>query len=169
MLPNCQNLKPDINRKSWSPGTIVVTDLGLCLHSRLTWFSACADNYVAFSVWPYTIVEMTQFILSHTAIQVAQWNWVGKSRSAISNMWEQFAPTRIGHVIRTACAVSANAFLWYPMGNVRTYNSRTDSHRIFKLGGGVEYVICHVWPLTKIKRSKVKATSSRIVSAARNL
>jgi len=26
-------------------------------------------------------------------------------------------------------------FQWYPMGDVRTHNSRTDSHRIFKLGG----------------------------------
>jgi len=29
---------------------------------------------------------------------------------------------------------------WYPMGDVRTYNSRTDSRRIFKLGGGIDRV-----------------------------
>jgi len=29
---------------------------------------------------------------------------------------------------------------WYPMGDVRTHNSRMDSHRIFKLGGGVDHV-----------------------------
>ena len=33
---------------------------------------------------------------------------------------------------------------WYPMGDVGTYNSRTDSHRIFKLGGGIDHVTRHV-------------------------
>ena len=55
---------------------------------------------------------------------------------------------------------------WYPIGDVRTHNSRTDSRRIFKLGGGVDHVTRHVWPLTKVKRSKVKVTRSRNVSAA---
>ena len=49
---------------------------------------------------------------------------------------------------------------WYPMGDIRTHNLRTDS-RIFKLSGGVDHVTRHVWPLTKVKRSKVKATRSR--------
>jgi len=30
------------------------------------------------------------------------------------------------------------------MGNIRTRNSRTDSHRILKLGGWVDYVTRHV-------------------------
>ena len=47
---------------------------------------------------------------------------------------------------------------WYPMGDVRTHNWRTDRHRIFKLGGGVDHVTRHVWPVTKVKRSKVKVT-----------
>ena len=29
---------------------------------------------------------------------------------------------------------------WYPTGDVRTHNSRTDSRRILKLGGGVDHV-----------------------------
>jgi len=33
---------------------------------------------------------------------------------------------------------------WYPMGDVRTHNSRTDSRSIFKLGGGVYHVTRHV-------------------------
>jgi len=33
---------------------------------------------------------------------------------------------------------------WYPTGDVRTHNSRTDSLRIFKLGGGVDHVTRHV-------------------------
>jgi len=45
---------------------------------------------------------------------------------------------------------------WYPMGDVRTYNSRTDRRRIFKLGGGIDNVTRHVWRLTKVKRSKIK-------------
>ena len=40
------------------------------------------------------------------------------------------------------------------------------SCRIFKLGGGIDHVTRHVWPLTKIKRSKVKVTRSRNLSAA---
>jgi len=55
---------------------------------------------------------------------------------------------------------------WYPMGDVRTHNSRMGSRRIFKLGGEVEHVTRHVWPLTKVKRSNVKVTRSRNVSAA---
>jgi len=50
---------------------------------------------------------------------------------------------------------------WYPMGDVRTRNSRTDSRRIAKLRGGVDHVTRHVWLLTKVKRSKVKVTRSR--------
>jgi len=55
---------------------------------------------------------------------------------------------------------------WYPMGDVRTYNSRTDSRRIFKLRGAVDHVTRHVWPLSKVKRSNVKVTRSRYVSTA---
>jgi len=55
------------------------------------------------------------------------------------------------------------------MGDARTHNSRTDRHRIFKLGGGVDHVTRHVWPLTKVKRSKFKVTRSRNVSAATKL
>jgi len=51
------------------------------------------------------------------------------------------------------------------MGDVRTHNSRRDSHRIFKLGGGVDRVTRHAKPLTKVKRSKVKVTRSHNVSA----
>jgi len=43
---------------------------------------------------------------------------------------------------------------WYHMGDVRTHNSRMDSRRIFKLGGGVDHVTFHVWPLIKVKRSR---------------
>jgi len=33
---------------------------------------------------------------------------------------------------------------WYPMGDVRTHNSRTDGRRIVKLGAAVEHVTHHV-------------------------
>jgi len=51
---------------------------------------------------------------------------------------------------------------------VRTHtcNSRTDSRRTLKLGGGVKHMTRRVWPLTKVKRPKVKVTRSRNVSAA---
>jgi len=51
------------------------------------------------------------------------------------------------------------------MGYVGTHNSRTDI-RILKLGGGVDHVIRHVLPLTKVKRSKVNVTRPRNVSTA---
>jgi len=54
------------------------------------------------------------------------------------------------------------------MGNVITRNSRTDKRRIFKLGGKVGHVTCHVRQLFKVKRAKVKATRSRDVSADKN-
>jgi len=51
----------------------------------------------------------------------------------------------------------------YPTGDVRTHNSRTDSRRIYKLGECFDHVTT---PLTDVKRSKVKVTSPRNVSAA---
>jgi len=55
------------------------------------------------------------------------------------------------------------------MGDARTHNSRKDSRRMFKLGDGIDHVTRHAWPLTKVKRSKVKLTRSRNVWAARTL
>jgi len=69
-------------------------------------------------------------------------------------MWEKFAPYAQATWYGT-CTVAANALSWYPMGDVRTHNSRMDSRRMFKLGGGVDHVTRHVRPLTKVKRSKV--------------
>jgi len=40
---------------------------------------------------------------------------------------------------------------------------------MFKLGEGVDHATRHVWPLTKVKMSKVKLTRSRNVWAARPL
>ena len=54
------------------------------------------------------------------------------------------------------------------MGNVITRNSRTDRLRVFVLGGKVGHVTRHVRQLFKIKRSKVKVTRSRDVSADKN-
>ena len=79
-------------------------------------------------------------------------------------MWEKFAATHRSRGTVHAQWLQTHC-LWYPMGDVRTYNSRTDSHRIFKLGGGVDHMTRHV-PLTKVKRSKVKVTRSRNVSSA---
>ena len=54
------------------------------------------------------------------------------------------------------------------MGNVITRNSRTDRLRVFVLGGKVGHVPRHVRQLFKVKRSKVKVTRSRDVSADKN-
>jgi len=46
-----------------------------------------------------------------------------------------------------------------------THKSRTDRRAVFKLGGRVGHVTRHVSQLFKIKRSKLKVTKSREVSA----
>jgi len=72
-------------------------------------------------------------------------------------MREKFAPTHTSRDmvhqqwLQTHCQ-------WYPMGDVRTHNSRTDRPRIFKLSGRVDHMTCHIWPLSKVKSSKVKVT-----------
>jgi len=96
---------------------------------------------VFFSTGPYTILANNSICLNRSAIKVI--SRMGKSGSWISNMREKFAPTHrscdTAHVqwLQTYCQ-------WYPMGDVRTHNSRTDSHGIFKLGGGVDHVTHHV-------------------------
>jgi len=84
---------------------------------------------------------------------------MGKLGLGISNIWEKFAPTH------RSCDMAHAQWLqthsqWYPKGDVRTHNSRTVTRRIFKLGGGIDNGTRHVWPLIKIKRSKVKVTWS---------
>ena len=49
-----------------------------------------------------------------------------------------------------------------------THNSRTDRRRVFKLGSNVGHVTRHAQQLFKVKRSKVKVTKSRNVSADKN-
>jgi len=57
-------------------------------------------------------------------------------------MWKKSAPT---HKLRETAHVQwlQTHRQWYPMGDV-THNSRTDSRRIFKLGGEVDHVTRHV-------------------------
>jgi len=49
-----------------------------------------------------------------------------------------------------------------------TDKSRTDRHRVFKLSSKVDHVMRHAQQLFKVKRSKVKVTRSRDVSADKN-
>ena len=49
-----------------------------------------------------------------------------------------------------------------------THKSRTDRHGVFKLGSKVGHVTRHELQLFKVKRSKVKVTRSRDVSADKN-
>jgi len=75
-------------------------------------------------------------------------------------MWVKFAPAYRSRDMAHAHWLQTHRQC-YPMENVRTHNSRTDSRSIFKLGGWVDRVTRHVWPLIKVKRSKVKVTRSR--------
>ena len=49
-----------------------------------------------------------------------------------------------------------------------THKSGTDRHGVFKLGSNVGHVTRHELQLFKVKRSKVKVTRSRVVSADKN-
>ena len=49
-----------------------------------------------------------------------------------------------------------------------THKSRTDRHTVFKLGSNVGHVTRHTQQLFKFKKSKVKVTKSRDVSADKN-
>jgi len=49
-----------------------------------------------------------------------------------------------------------------------THKSRTNRRTVFKLGSRVGYVTRHIQQLFKVKRSKVKVTKSRDVSADKN-
>jgi len=52
---------------------------------------------------------------------------------------------------------------WYPMGDVRTRNSRTGSCRIFKLGDGVNHVTRHViCNMTTDQGQKVKVQGYKV-------
>jgi len=149
----CQMLKFEaINEKSWLPRTTVVKVLQQ--RSMLTWFCACAKSCVIFSTGPYVVLAYKSICLNGSAIKVAYWR--DKSGSGISNMREQFAPTHRSRDTVHAQWLQTHS-QWYPMGDVRTHNSRTYSRRIFKLSGRrgrVDHVTSHAWPLTNIKRSR---------------
>ena len=49
-----------------------------------------------------------------------------------------------------------------------THKSRTDRRTVFKLGSKVGHVTRHTQQLFKVKRSEVKVTKSRDVSADKN-
>ena len=49
-----------------------------------------------------------------------------------------------------------------------THKSRTDRRKVFKLGSKVGNMTRHAQQLFKVKRSKVKVTKSRDVSADKN-
>ena len=49
-----------------------------------------------------------------------------------------------------------------------THKSRTNRHGVFELGCNVGHVTRHELQLFKVKRSKVKVTRSRVVSADKN-
>jgi len=58
-------------------------------------------------------------------------------------MWEKFAATHTSRDTAHAQWLQTH-YQWYPMGDISTYNSRTDSRRIFELGGGIDHVTRHV-------------------------
>jgi len=144
-----------VSGKSWSRRTMVIKDWRQC--SILTWSCACVESCVTFSTGPCTVLMDNSICLNRSAIKVVC--WIGKSVLRISDMREEFTPYATHRSCDTAHAQWLETHCQrYPMGDVRTHNWRTDSHRIFKLGGGVDHVIRHVWPLTKDKRSQGDVT-----------
>jgi len=74
-------------------------------------------------------------------------------------MWENFAATHRSRDTVHAQWLQTHC-QWYPTGDVRTYNSRTDSRRIFKLGGGIATwpAMYDQWPTLKVKGQGHKVT-----------
>jgi len=58
-------------------------------------------------------------------------------------MWENFASVHRSRDMAHAQCLHTH-YQWYPMGDVKTHNSRSNSRRIFKLGGEVAHVNSHV-------------------------
>ena len=77
----------------------------------------------------------------------------------VSIYWQGDDPFPLKSCLQVTCL----SCQWYPIGDVRTHYSRTDSRRIFKLGGGVDHVTHHVWPLIKVKRSKVNMVDIQLM------
>ena len=78
-----------------------------------------------------------------------------------------FDPLLTGHVIRRMRSGRVRIL----NGNQRetlTHKSRINRRRVFKLGSKVSHVTRHAQQLFKVKRSKVKVTKSRDVSADKN-
>jgi len=83
-----------------------------------------------------------------TYVQCLDWN-NGSQLAVCRQRW----PTTVANTCSHNGCGSVNITQhcqWYPMGDVRTHNSRMDSRRVFKLGGGVDHATRHVWPLTKV-------------------
>ena len=61
---------------------------------------------------------------------------VEHSIRVVSIYWQGDDPFTLKSCLQVTCPLLS---MVYPMGDVRTHNSRMDSRRIFKLGGGVDH------------------------------
>ena len=130
-----------VNGKSWSPRKIMVNDLRNVpgwrdfAHAQRTAWSLAQGHTLFCQITPFIFIVAPKKLHSEEANR-------GKG---FQICWKNL-PLRIGHVIRrmrSGCSLQTQC-RWYPVGYVRTYNSRTDSRRIVKLGGGVDHVTRHV-------------------------
>ena len=98
-----------VNRKSWSPRTMVVKDLWQ--HSRLPWFCSCAESCVVFSTGPYTVLADNSICLNRSAISCKN-RQIGVKD--FKYVWK-ICPLRTCHVIwhmRSGCKRTVNGILW---------------------------------------------------------
>ena len=72
----------------------------------------------------------------------------------VSICWQGDEPFPLKSCLQVTCPLLS---MVYPMGDVRTRNSRRDSRRIFKLRGGVD----HIWPAMYDQWPKSKGQRSR--------
>jgi len=58
-------------------------------------------------------------------------------------MCGKFAPTHRSRDTAHAQWLQTHS-QWWRMADIATYKSKTDRHRIFKLGGGIDHVTRHI-------------------------
>jgi len=99
-------------------------------YAQVTWYCACAVNFVAFIMGKHYFSPITRLNRRRSALKVT--NWIGILGSGISNMWTIFTPGR-GHVTAHAQLLFQITEMWSNIQYSLAY-SVTDSHRIMKIG-----------------------------------
>jgi len=141
-----------VNGESWSLRTMVVKIYGSVAgwhdfaHTQRAVWSLTQRRTLFWRITPFIFIVAPKKLYREQANRDQEFQICGKN-----------LPLCIGHEIwrmRSGCKRIVNDIL----REMSELNSRTDTRRIFKLGGSPDHVTRRVWSLTMVKRSKVKVT-----------